>query len=260
MIKGNQWDEEGILGDQEEEEGQEPGEGGGLSLFVPEHPTKEQLANLTHACVTELVARTKGMARAHLEVGMILAFIKDNRLFLSHGEGIRTFRDFLTDIDIGIGVSEATHLIRLWRKFGEYLAENNKTVSVRRLLLISPFCETPEEIDSWVSKAEILPEFAFQDELREAKGVPTQDACEHRIKELWSKCTRCGKWFRGSADLRPENIRTEESDGRGETTRGFRETQGRGNRSRPGQGQAQVRAQPADPGAAEAPNRQEGDA
>jgi hypothetical protein len=160
----------------------------------PEVVTKTDMA--CHA-VEELTKCAHLTDIAYLKMGAVLAEVKDQELYKAYSEHTQTMSAFLREIDIGIGLSMAEHLIRIFRKFGERM--NGRTIAFKRLLLISPLVTDDESADKWLGLCETLPLKALTDEIRERSGKVATDACEHP-REAWQehfRCSICNQWLNG---------------------------------------------------------------
>jgi hypothetical protein len=105
--------------------------------------------------------------------------------------------DFLREIDIGIGMSQCDHLVRVYRTFGEHM--EGRKIAFKRLLMLAPLVKEGTNITPLLDMAENLPLRALQDEIREAKGLVASDQCLHPVGTLEAhyRCTVCGAWVNG---------------------------------------------------------------
>jgi hypothetical protein len=132
----------------------------------------------------------------YLKIGAILSVIKEHKLYKDYAEHTDTMQTFLKEIDLGIGVSQADHYIRMFRTFGE--AVQGKRIAFKRLLLIHPMVKDEDSKTYWLEKAELLPWQGLQATVRESQGKIPADACEHPTDErrkFW-RCSLCGAWIK----------------------------------------------------------------
>jgi hypothetical protein len=80
--------------------------------------------------------------------------------------------------------------------FGRALRERNVQVPIRKLVIIAPYGKG-DQTEEWLEKAISLPSGALEDEIREQRGLPPTDGCDHPAgtMEVWTRCGRCGKWL-----------------------------------------------------------------
>jgi hypothetical protein len=146
--------------------------------------------------VRELVKCAEAIDMAYLHMGKMLLFIKENELYKYYSEHTQTMSSFLREIDIGIGVSQADHYIRVYKTFGDKL--EGRKISFKRLLLIHPLVGGSETIDHLLDMAAILPLRALNDEIRERQGRTPSDSCAHPTDAIktFCKCSICGQWLK----------------------------------------------------------------
>lgn len=132
----------------------------------------------------------------YLKIGAILAHIKDSKLYTFYASHTETWRDYLKEIDMGIGVSQADHYIRVYKTFGE--AVKDKRIAFKRLLLIHPLCKDDEQTTYWLAQAEQLPWQGLQATIKEGMGKVAPDACDHPLdaRSVFFRCGRCGAWVK----------------------------------------------------------------
>lgn len=130
-----------------------------------------------------------------LKVGAILCEIRDKELYRQYAEHTTSMSEFLREIDIGMGLSQANHLMRIFKTFSPMIGE--RVIPMKRLLLIHPLvAKQPEQIEYWVEQAEHLPMQGLVSAVQEAKGQTPQDQCEHLELDFYSRCRACGAWFK----------------------------------------------------------------
>ena len=132
----------------------------------------------------------------YLKIGALLAFIKEKKLYTFYASHTETWRDYLKEIDIGIGVSQADHYIRVFRTFGQEL--EGRRIAFKRLLLIHPLCKDDESRNRLMDIAEHTPWPGLQATIASEKGKTPPDACDHPLdkrSEFW-RCGLCGVWIK----------------------------------------------------------------
>jgi hypothetical protein len=132
----------------------------------------------------------------YLKIGALLAFIKEKKLYTFYASHTDTWRDYLKEIDMGIGVSQADHYIRVFKTFGDAVA--GRRIAFKRLLLIHPLVKDDESRDRLLDMAEHTPWQGLQASIASEKGKIPADACEHPIasRGKFSRCSLCGAWIK----------------------------------------------------------------
>src|SRR4030043_1224336 len=95
--------------------------------------------------VAQLTRITQGVDMAFLMLGKLLLHVKENQLYRYYSEHTQTMSAFLREIDIGIGMSQSDHLIRVYRTFGEHM--EGRKIAFKRLLLIHPLVTGPKSLE-----------------------------------------------------------------------------------------------------------------
>ena len=158
------------------------------------------LANKTDQAVMAVAELTKcaqAIDMAYLHLGKMLLFVKENELYRYYSEHTQTMSAFLREIDLGIGMSQADHYIRIYKTFGEKM--EGRKIAFKRLLLIHPLVKDEPTLTYWLDKADCMPLKALGDEIREKQGKTPSDACEHPQDQIKAhyRCGVCGAWLRG---------------------------------------------------------------
>lgn len=113
------------------------------------------------------------------------------RLYASH---ITTEKDFAKEL--GYSVSQLHNIVGTWQQFSQHaLDEDGKFLSVHptRLVKLLPLNLKEEDKAEWCKKAATLNAEAFENEIRNYKGLIGTDQCEHEDCETIAKCKACGK-------------------------------------------------------------------
>ena len=147
--------------------------------------------------VEELTRVAQGVDMAFLMLGKLLAHVKENELYRYYSEHTQTMSAFLRELDIGIGMSQADHYIRIYKTFGEKM--EGRKIAFKRLLLIHPLVKDEPTLTYWLDKADCMPLKALGDEIREKQGKTPTDACEHPQEKIKAhyRCGVCGAWLKG---------------------------------------------------------------
>lgn len=186
-----------------------------FDLQIPPNLSEIEKAEYAQRLVNQMGKAVAKMNQTHLLIGGMLFFAKETKIFKAYASHVKTWNDFIREIDIGINVAQANHMIRVFTRFGRQLRNDptRRRIPFSRLLMIIPLCTGPDETEDWLNKADTLPHQAFLDEVREAKGMQPTDTCLHPDESMtkWVKCGVCHKWLRcdDSADWQatiPERI------------------------------------------------------
>jgi hypothetical protein len=132
----------------------------------------------------------------YLKTGAILSVIKEHKLYREYASHTDTFQAFLKEIDLGIGMSQADHYIRVFRTFGDLV--QGKRIAFKRLLLIHPLCKDAAETEHWIEQAESLPWQGLQANVKECRGKIAPDACSHpaESRTAFERCEICNTWIK----------------------------------------------------------------
>jgi hypothetical protein len=176
-----------------------PGSGGMAMNELSTVPLTPLVSKTDRACVAveELTKCAQLIDVGYLKLGQVLTEVKELELYKAYSEHTQTMSAFLREIDIGIGMSQSDHYIRIWKIFGEYM--DGRHIAFRRLLMITPLCKDEKDIGPMLDMAETLPLKALTDEIRERSGKVATDACEHP-REAWQehfRCSICNQWLNG---------------------------------------------------------------
>ena len=152
--------------------------------------------DLAVMAVDELTRCSQEIDLRFLHLGKMLLFVKEKELYKHYSEHTQTMSAFLREIDIGIGMSQSDHLIRVYRTFGEKL--EGRKIAFKRLLLVHSLVTDAASIEPLLDMAESLPLKALNDTIREMRGKVASDACEHPESErqaFW-RCLKCNAWIK----------------------------------------------------------------
>lgn len=146
--------------------------------------------------VEELTRCAQAIDMLYLKLGQMLAYVKENELYKAYSEHTQTMSAFLREIDIGIGVSQADHYIRIYKTFGDRLA--GRQIAFKRLLLIHPLVKDDATAEKWLDLAATLPYIALIATKREEQGKMAADTCDHPTVNLvpYFRCSICGAWIK----------------------------------------------------------------
>ena len=119
-------------------------------------------------------------------IGAALCLVADEKLFKDYATHTTSMEKFLREFKFSR--SWAWNAMRVNREFGGYDLEN---VPHDRLVRILPL-QIPEEYKAgWVEAARVLSAGAFNDEIRNYKGLVATDQCDHTDIEVIKKCKNC---------------------------------------------------------------------
>ena len=152
--------------------------------------------DLAVMAVDELTKCSQEIDLRFLHLGKMLLFVKEKELYKHYSEHTQTMSAFLREIDIGIGMSQSDHLIRIYRTFGEKL--EGRKIAFKRLLLVHSLVTDDASIEPLLDMAESLPLKALNDTIREMRGRTPSDACSHPMaqrEEFW-RCCICHQWIK----------------------------------------------------------------
>ena len=146
--------------------------------------------------VEELTRVAQGIDIGYLMLGKLLLHVKQGELYRYYSEHTQTMSAFLREIDIGIGISQADHYIRIYRTFGERLA--GRQIAFKRLLMVHPLVAGPETIEPLLDMCQNMPLAALSDEIRERSGKVPVDKCEHPLsaRVAYWRCSVCNAWIK----------------------------------------------------------------
>ncbi len=150
--------------------------------------TSSESAKLVHKYIGVLKNATNDSTSNFLLIGEVLALVNQKRLYLQYADHVKTFDGFL--VEVGIKRGNAYHALRVWREFGKYDLEN---IPHDRLIRMLPLRLDENKKATWLHDARELPAFAFNDCLREAKGLPARDNCLHSETMTKIVCKCCAK-------------------------------------------------------------------
>ena len=135
---------------------------------------------------------------AYLKRGEVLTALKSLKPWKGAGyNGAKTWSQFCAGV-LGIKQSSADLCIKATARFGPLsIAENIPAIPSRMEKVLSiKTANQDEEIELLHRCADILPHKAFIAFLRESKGKPHAETCDHvgHGVETWHKCKNCGTW------------------------------------------------------------------
>lgn len=165
--------------------------------------TPEQKGEFLHEFASMFSSQVRIKDMAWINLGLLWRFAVKNKVWRIAGEHVKNANDFLRELDLGIKRREIETYAQLAVLFGRTLTERNIGVPIRKLVMIAPYCKDEAESSEWLEKAISLPSAALEDEIREVKGLPTRDECDHPAgtMEIWTRCGHCGKWFEKIRDV-----------------------------------------------------------
>lgn len=144
--------------------------------------------------IFEIVQRIKGyktnIVKQFLMLGKDLLWAKKDGRYSAYGSHLNSFNDFLKEVKVP--KSTAYHAMNVYTLFG--LSNALYDISERRLIRLLPVVNK-ENKEEWLEKAREYTDDAFEDELREARGVIPTDICghDHICHYALAKCEDCGK-------------------------------------------------------------------
>ncbi len=155
---------------------------------------KENTVDAIWEIVKEIQHCKRDVLGNFLRLGTLLIAAQEEERYMSFASHIRSFGDFLEEMDIRH--STAYNAMAVRREFGEEILAGSIQVEPTRLVRLLPLKIKKEERTAWLKKAQELPAKAFQDELRERAGKMASDACLHSETETWERCRICNKFIR----------------------------------------------------------------
>jgi len=157
--------------------------------------TPEQRGEVVHSVSQMFLAEARAKDTAWIRIGLLWRFSVRNKIWRYCGEHIHNANDLLRELDLGIKRREIETYAQMAELFGRALRERNVEIPIRKLVMIAPYCKG-EDSGDWIEKAISLPTPALANEIREHKGLPTTDGCDHPqgAMEVWTRCGVCGKW------------------------------------------------------------------
>lgn len=152
-----------------------------------------------HALTNFLSDRFRTITISYLEMGAVLRGIRDKKLYLHYASHIKTMNDYLKEI--AMPASTGYQLMLIHERFSDFFEKDERyhNIQYNRLVRLLPFMkDTDEKIaEGYLEDALILPNEAFLNQMREMRGLPTTDTCEHdRGVEIYERCKNCGKYLK----------------------------------------------------------------
>lgn len=131
--------------------------------------------------------------KTHLQIGAILKYIKDAKIYTGLATHIKTWNDYCKETKIGR--RKADYCIDIWEIFGEYMNDRLLDIDPTRLIRLIPTCRNaePEKIKELLHLAANAP--TCNDLMNQVSDNPT-DNCDHGETEPWSRCKKCNKFMK----------------------------------------------------------------
>jgi hypothetical protein len=167
-------------------------------------------ADRIHMLTQFLHDKFRTITVSYLEMGAVLRGIRDNKLYLGYASHIKTMNDYLKEICMPI--STGYQLMLIHERFSDFIEDNEsyKKIQYNRLVKLLPFMPgaTTEQAEGYLQDALDLPNEAFLNQMREMRGLPTTDGCEHdKGVEIYERCKNCGKYLK-IGDTEHEHLET----------------------------------------------------
>ena len=129
---------------------------------------------------------------SYLSLGKDWSYLVENKAWKYWGNHVRTKADLARDLNLGVSVGMLDHQKRVFDAFGKYL--KGRTPPLSNLIKLLPLVDSLEDIEGWVQKASELPVIAFENEIRDAKGlVPSDSECDCLELRTITVCKRCNR-------------------------------------------------------------------
>ena len=129
---------------------------------------------------------------SYLSLGKDWSYLVENKAWRFWGNHVKNKADLARDLNLGVSVGMLDHQKRVFDAFGKYL--KGRTPPLSNLIKLLPLVDSLEDIEGWVQKASELPVIAFENEIRDAKGlVPSDSECDCINLKHISICRRCGR-------------------------------------------------------------------
>jgi hypothetical protein len=131
------------------------------------------------------------------------ALFAQNAQLLNQMQETKLYREFLGDpeaewnaylseTEIYYSRNQVYEMIRIVKKFTEELGETNYwDVPRSRLIELLPIVNK-ENVEEWIEKARVLIPSDWKIEVRQAKGLVTEDECSHDY-QTYEICKVCGQ-------------------------------------------------------------------
>ena len=129
---------------------------------------------------------------SYLSLGKDWSWLVSEKAWKYWGNHVRTKADLARDLNLGVSVGMLDHQRRVFDAFGKYL--KGRTPPLSNLIKLLPLVDSLEDIEGWVQKASELPVIAFENEIREVKGLITSDSeCDCLELRTITVCKRCNR-------------------------------------------------------------------
>ena len=129
---------------------------------------------------------------SYLSLGKDWSYLVENKAWRFWGNHVKNKADLARDLNLGVSVGMLDHQKRVFDAFGKYL--KGRTPPLSNLIKLLPLVDSLEDIEGWVQKASELPVIAFENEIRDAKGlVPSDSECECLELRTITVCKRCNR-------------------------------------------------------------------
>jgi hypothetical protein len=162
---------------------------------------KDAKAERYHEIMVEWNLVKNSMGIGFLRMGKCLSILKQEQLWRLDGNQNLTFRSWIEG-ELKICYSQAMRLIQVFEQVGDYLTNKDlEGIDIYKIVLLLPHLKgknDEEKIDMLYMAKDCTVDHIKQN-LREGKGLPTKDTCDHEKyeQELWNRCPNCGRWSKG---------------------------------------------------------------
>lgn len=134
-------------------------------------------------------------AELYLNIGKMLVLLTDKKRYRLYGSHLETKDDFFKEV--GLKRSTAYTYMDVWKTFGKHLNDSTLTAPYKRLIEALPLIKEDSDAVEWIDKAKTLTPTDYKAEVNKAKTGVSDLECDHSETELYAKCKKCGRWFRG---------------------------------------------------------------
>jgi hypothetical protein len=124
----------------------------------------------------------------------LISQMKNEELYkIILGDDKSQWAGYLGQIEVMYSRNDVYNMIRIQQKYCNELGITFIEIAdipKSRLLSLIPIV-TKENLQDWLSKARVLTNADFNIELRQTKGLPTSETCEHKMED-YEICSECG--------------------------------------------------------------------